>query len=102
MERKVIDAFADEHEIGRITCPGCENHLSSILAAFREGAPCPSCGLPAEAARMVLDAQRKGADETLRQAFADALKRAQEAERERDDLRERMRDIREVANRPWH
>jgi hypothetical protein len=97
----VTDAFADEHEIGRITCPGCGNHLSAILAAFREGAPCPNCGLPAEAARLVLDAQRKGADETLRQACTDALKRALEAERERDDLRDRMREIREAANRPW-
>lgn len=96
------DAFADEQEIGRITCPGCGNHLSDILAAFRRGAPCPRCDLPAEVARQVLEAQRKGADETLRQAYTEAVKRALDAERERDDLRERMWEIREVANRPWH
>lgn len=98
----MIDAFDDPHEIGRITCPGCDNHLSAILAAFREGAPCLECGLPAEVARQVIDAQRKGADETLRRGYTDAIKRALEAERERDDLRERMREIRGVAGRPWH
>lgn len=97
----MADVFADEHEIGRITCPGCESHLSDILAAFRAGEPCPRCDLAAETARQVYEARRKGADEELERKYLDALKRAMEAERERDDLRERMREMREVANRPW-
>jgi hypothetical protein len=98
----VADVFADEDGIGRITCPGCENHLSGILAAFRAGEPCPRCDLPAETARQIFESRRKGADEALERKYLDALKRAVEAERERDDLRGRMREIREVASRPWH
>lgn len=98
----MTDVFADENEIGRIQCPGCENSLHAILVAFREGDPCPRCGLPADVARQVYEAQRKGADEALREMYTAAMKRALDAEQERDDLRERMREIREAANRPWH
>ena len=72
-----------------------------ILAAFQRGEPCPSCALPADAARQVLDARRKGAEEGLTRAYAQVLKRALDAERERDDLRGRLLEMREVANRPW-
>jgi hypothetical protein len=95
-----VTAFDDPDEIGRIECPGCENSLSSILAAFREGGPCPECGLPAAAARQVLDARRKGAEESLTKAYTQMLKRAVDAEGERDDLRARLLEMREVANRP--
>lgn len=98
----MIDVFEDARDYGRIECPGCGNYLSDILMAFRDGSPCPRCGLAADTARQVLEAQQRGADETLRQGYTDAMKRALEAERERDELRERMREIREAANRPWH
>lgn len=98
----MIDVFEHARDYGRIECPGCGNYLSDILAAFRDGSPCPRCDLPAETARQVLEARRAGADKELERKCRDALKRAQEAERERDDLRERMREIREVANRPWY
>ena len=98
----MIDVFEDARDYGRIECPGCGNYLSDILAAFRDGSPCPRCNLPAETARQVLEARRRGADEELEQKYTDALRRALGAERERDELRERMREIREVANRPWH
>jgi hypothetical protein len=97
----MTDVFADPEEIGRITCPGCENHLSSILRAFRDGEACPSCGLPADVARQVLEARRKGAEEGLQRKYLEAMKRALDAERERDDLRERLLEMRKVANRPW-
>lgn len=97
----MLDVFEEARDYGRIECPGCGNYLSDILMAFRDGSPCPRCGLPADTARQVLDTQRKSADETLKRNYLDAMKRALEAERERDELRERISDIREVANRPW-
>jgi len=97
----MADVFADEGGYGRIECPGCENSLSAILGAFQAGEACPSCGLPAAAARQVFEARRKGAEEGLTRAYAQVLKRALDAERERGDLRERLMEMREVANRPW-
>lgn len=94
--------FEDARDYGRIQCPGCENSLFEILEAFQGGMPCPRCDLPAETARQVYEARRKGVDEELERKYLGALKRAMEAEQERDDLRERMREMREVANRPWH
>jgi hypothetical protein len=32
----------------KTTCPGCESYTSGVLAAFRNGEPCPYCGLAAE------------------------------------------------------
>lgn len=96
----MADVFSDLEGIGRIECPGCENSLFEILQAFREGSPCPRCDFPAETARTVIEARLKGVERALREKYLAAMKRALEAERERDALRERMRDIREAANRP--
>ena len=94
------DVFADAEEYGRIQCPACGQNVFAILQAFREGEACPYCGLPSDAARMVLEAARKGAEETLRQAYAEAMKRALDAERRNADLLERLGEIREAACRP--
>ena len=96
----MTDVFADEEGIGRLTCPACGNHLFEILQAFRDGQPCPRCDLPAAAARQVLEAQRKGADAELLGKYQEAMKRALTAEQELGELRARMREVREVANRP--
>lgn len=96
----MADVFDDDQGIGRITCPACGNHLFEILSAFREGQPCPRCDLPADTARVVIEAQRKGADRVLLEKYQETLKRALEAERERDELRRRMREIREAVHRP--
>jgi hypothetical protein len=91
--------FEEARDYGRIECPGCGNYLSDILAAFRDGQPCPRCGLPADTARQVHEARRKGVDEETERRYLDALKRAIAAEAEARDLRERLDVIREAANR---
>jgi hypothetical protein len=32
----------------KMTCPGCDAHTSAVGIAYRDGDPCPYCGLPAE------------------------------------------------------
>lgn len=96
----MADVFADAEDYGRIECPACGQNVFAILQAFREGEACPYCGLPADVARQVIEAQRKGADEKLRRAYTEAMKRALDAERQRDELLERMNTIREAAWRP--
>jgi hypothetical protein len=39
------------------TCPACRNHTQSIHHVFRDGEPCPRCGLPAAIAVKVLECQ---------------------------------------------
>jgi hypothetical protein len=97
--RSVADVFEDARDYGRIECPGCGNYLSDILAAFRDGRPCPRCGLPSETARQVYEARRSGVDEELERKYLDALKRAIAAEAEARELRERIDVIREAATR---
>lgn len=96
----MTDVFADAEGYGRIQCPACGQNVFAILQAFRDGDPCPYCGLPADAARTVLEAARRGADEKLRRAYSEAMKRALDAERQRDEVLERMGVIREAAWRP--
>lgn len=58
----------------RMTCPGCFLHTSSVLHAFADDEPCPSCGLSAEAA-IEIDSIRSGrADEKLKEQLTEALK----------------------------
>lgn len=97
---EMADVFDDPEGYGCIQCPGCENSLFEILEAFREGRPCPRCDLPADVARTVIEARRKGAERGLQEKYLEAVKRAVDAERECDALRERMRDIREAVHRP--
>ena len=84
----------------RMECPACENDLWRILQAYEAGEPCPECGLPADAAREILDARKRGADELLERKYTEALSRAMKAEGEAGELRERLKQIREFANRP--
>jgi hypothetical protein len=49
----------------KATCPGCESWTSAVGLAFREGRPCPECGLSALAALEVTAAKKRGADAKL-------------------------------------
>ena len=62
------------------TCPACDSETSAIGLAFREGAPCPYCGLPAEAAEAVIEARKRGASEDILERMAKAEARAAVAE----------------------
>lgn len=64
----------------KVLCPGCDSYSSSVRAAFEEGRPCPSCKLPASAARQVEAARTRAADEGLVEQYIHAIKRAEEAE----------------------
>lgn len=77
----------------KMTCPACDAHLSSVLQAFREGDPCPVCGLPADAASAVLAAQKRGADVELVERLTKAEQRAGKAEAEAMRLREKLQRI---------
>lgn len=78
----------------RQLCPGCGSATSTIRAAFERGAPCPSCGLSAEAAAAVLEVRGRLGDEQLRAELETALKCVDAAEQERDRLRARLSRVR--------
>lgn len=62
-------------------CPACDSETSAIGMAFRDGEPCPYCGLPAEAAEAVMEARKRGATEQVLERLAKAEARAAMAER---------------------
>jgi DNA repair exonuclease SbcCD ATPase subunit len=49
----------------KMTCPACDSYTSSILQAFKDGRPCPVCGLSNRAAHEVLDAERRAITEEM-------------------------------------
>ena len=84
-------------------CPACDSYTSSIWWAFAHGEQCPVCGLPADVAQVVEQAQARGADvqlaERLAQAEARAVRAEEVANRLRADLRAVCTAVREVEGR---
>lgn len=82
----------------KMTCPGCEAHLSSVLRAYNDGLPCPNCGLSYTAMDELFKKRRTVAvsranDEV--KAIADAaLLRAGRAEAELERLRRQLAGVR--------
>jgi DNA repair exonuclease SbcCD ATPase subunit len=86
----------------RMTCPACGAHLSSVLHAFAEGEPCPSCGLPHSAAVAVLDIRRQRADEDVKRRALEAELRAARAEEELSIARHRLEEVqRALSSLPY-
>lgn len=74
----------------KATCPSCDAHLSSIYRAFREGAPCPNCGLPAEVAAQVDAIRTRYLDDDRTEQLEDAIAARGKAEAQRDDYRREL------------
>lgn len=70
-----------------MTCPGCNSHTSSVLAAVRVGDPCPYCGLSADAIEAVGAARERHGEKELVDQLQGALVRADKAEQEARKLR---------------
>lgn len=68
-------------------CPGCDSWTSAVGEAFRDGDPCPYCGLPAEAVRLIDEARERHVSEDLITRYAAADERARKAETEARRLR---------------
>ena len=66
----------------RMTCPACGSRTSSIVQAFADGEPCPSCGLPHAAAIAVIDAKAAAANREVTERAVRAEFRAAAAENE--------------------
>ena len=92
----------------KMTCPGCDSRTSSVLRAFEEGHPCPSCGLSADAAGEILRIQRARADEGLKRELAEAVKaravaerKARSAEYKLGELRRQVAEILDAQDPEW-
>ncbi|MFG3340551.1 hypothetical protein [Glycomyces sp. NPDC048151] len=55
------------------TCPGCNSWSSSIGIAWRNGDPCPSCGLSAAAAAEIDEIRDKRGNDELKERLEKAL-----------------------------
>lgn len=66
----------------KMTCPACTSHTSSVLSAYREGEPCPYCGLTVDATQQILTIQRSKASEDVKRMAQEAVERAARAEAE--------------------
>lgn len=75
------------------TCPACDSWTSSVGIAFRDGEPCPYCGLPAEAVEALDRAAERGAEQSMVDMAAKAEVRATNAEAEVRRLRGLLREI---------
>lgn len=92
-------ATEEGHRVSdKMTCPGCDAHLSSVMRAYNDGLPCPNCGLSYAAMEELFEKRRtvgvsRANDEV--KAIADAaLLRAGRAEAERDRLRRQLAGVR--------
>lgn len=83
----------------KMTCPACDSYTSGVLLASQEGEPCPGCGLPAEAAAQVLEAQKRSVEEGLTRKYMEAEQRAAKAETEAALLRAKLAAIERVMQR---
>jgi transcription elongation factor Elf1 len=84
----------------KMTCPACNSHTSSVLAAFEEGRPCPECGLSAEAALEILSVRQRRADEELKAKLETAIKERDAAQRELRLVKARLERITDLVGRP--
>lgn len=84
----------------KMTCPACNAHTSSALAAFEEGRPCPNCGLSAEAALEILTVRQRQADEELKGKLEAAIKERDAAQRELRLVKARLERITNLVGRP--
>ena len=84
----------------KMTCPACNSHTSSALAAFEEGRPCPYCGLSAEAALEIDGVRQQRADEDLKSRLETAIKERDAAQRELRLVKARLERITELVGRP--
>lgn len=78
----------------KISCPACDAWTSAVGAAFRDGDPCPSCGLPAATAKSIDDARERKIAQDVLDALAKAEVRACEAEEQVRNLKARIEDAR--------
>ena len=81
-------------------CPGCGGYLSSILAAFKEGRPCPQCGLSADAAAAVVAVQAQRGDAKLKAQLVDEIKLRHAAEEKAARLERQVARMRRVLEEP--
>lgn len=81
----------------KMVCPACDSWTSSVGIAFRDGEPCPYCGLPADTARVVIEARARRADEDLVARVLEADQRAVKAEAEAAVLRARLNEVRRAV-----
>jgi transcription elongation factor Elf1 len=84
----------------KMTCPACNSHTSSVLAAFEEGRPCPNCGLSAGAALEIEGVRQRRADEDLKARLEAAIKERDAAQRELRLTKARLERITELVGRP--
>lgn len=81
-----------------MSCPACGSHSSAVLAAFREGLPCPSCELSAAATAEVLAIQRSRADGQLQERLAVEIRRRNTAEVQAERLARQLDAVRRALN----
>lgn len=84
----------------KMTCPACNSHTSSVLAAFEDGRPCPNCGLSAEAALEIDGVRMRRADEDLKARLETVIKERDAAQRELRLTRARLERITALVARP--
>lgn len=80
----------------KMTCPGCQAHMSDVQRAYEDDEPCPHCGLPADAASKVIYARSRAADADLTARYEGAVIRVGRAEGEAARYKRALDRIREA------
>ncbi|WP_435601335.1 hypothetical protein [Streptomyces sp. C10-9-1] len=84
----------------KMTCPACNSHTSSVLAASEEGRPCPICGLSADAALEIDGVRQQRSDEALKARLETAIKERDAAQRELSLVKYRLERITRLVGSP--
>ncbi len=77
----------------KMTCPGCNAWTNAVGYAYRDGDPCPECGLPHSATEAVLTARKSSADEKLRAEYERVVVEWGKVTAECEALRARLRAV---------
>jgi len=88
----------------KIECPACEANDFAFVSEFREGGPCPYCGLPNDAIGEVFRARKAHADEQLIKKYTEAVQRAERAEEQLAYIQRQAEEAKsclDVASREW-
>lgn len=78
-------------------CGGCNAYTSSVLAAVRDGRPCPYCGLSAGAILEIAGVRRRKADEGLKERLETVVVERDRAIAEAGRLRKMLTAVRSAV-----
>ena len=75
------------------SCPVCSSFGEAVMLAFGRNEKCPTCGLPADAAWRIVQAQQNHADKELWEKYARSVEENEKLRRENSAMKDALGEI---------